>query len=209
MKIGIINNGINNIGSVVGSLNNLGIEYYIIENYQDFSEADKLILPGIGNFKKSKEILDKKKFTEQIKNKVLIEKIPILGICLGMQLLAKKGSEGSTRGFSEGLNLIEGTVENLKKLGSKLILPHIGWNNINKKSNPSIISSIPDETDFYFVHSYAYTKIRKEYIVAEAKYGISFPAIIQNENVWGTQFHPEKSSKAGLEVIKSFVKFRC
>jgi len=207
MKVGIISYGIGNIGSIVGSINNLGINYQIIEEEKQFNNIEKLILPGIGSFKKCKEILDEKKFTKKIIEKVTIEKIPILGICLGMQLLAHLGEEGNINGFSQGLKLIEGKVENLKKIGSTLVLPHIGWNNIKIKNNSPIIKNIPDDTDFYFVHSYAYNNIKENYIIAETIYGISFPVIIQKEHIWGTQFHPEKSSKAGLEIIKNFISY--
>ena len=205
MKIGIINYGIGNINSVVGALNNLGADYIVIEKQNEFDLIDKLILPGIGNFTKCKNILDEKNFTSIIREKVLTEFIPILGICLGMQLLASEGSEGSNNNFVAGLNLIKGKVISLRELGSKLVLPHIGWNNIYIKKKSPIIKNIPEDTDFYFVHNYAYTKIDKKSILAEASYGIKFPAIINNKNIWGTQFHPEKSSKAGMEIIKNFV----
>jgi len=209
MIIGIINYGIGNIGSVIGSINKLGFKYKVIEKETEFDLIDKLILPGIGNFKSCKDILDSKNFTTKIRDKVLLDKVPILGICLGMQLLASYGAEGSENNFSEGLNLIEGKVVSLQHLGSKLILPHIGWNNINLKHKSSIVQSIPNDTDFYFVHSYAYTDIKKSYVIAEASYGVSFPVIINFNNVWGTQFHPEKSSTAGLEIIKNFINNKC
>ena len=205
MQVGIINYGVGNIGSVIGSVNNLGYNYKIIEKETDFETADKLILPGIGNFKKCKEILDEKNFTFKIKESVLVKKKPILGICLGMQLLASSGTEGNNK-LSEGLNLINGKVINLKELGSNLVLPHIGWNNILIKKRSPILKNIPDNTDFYFVHNFAYTELSKVNIIAEASYGINFPVLINNKNVWGTQFHPEKSSKAGVEIIKNFIK---
>ena len=122
-----------------------------------------------------------------------------------MQLLASSGTEGNNK-LSEGLNLINGKVINLKELGSNLVLPHIGWNNILIKNRSPILKNIPDNTDFYFVHNYAYTELSKVNIIAEASYGINFPVLINNKNVWGTQFHPEKSSKAGVEIIKNFIK---
>ena len=205
MKVGIINYGIGNISSVAGSLNNIGVEHIIIKRENEFDLVDKLILPGIGNFKKCKEILDNKNFSSKIKEKVLRDKIPILGICLGMQLLASWGSEGSDEGFVEGLDLINGKVVSLKDLGSNLVLPHIGWNNIKIKNQSNLIKNIPMNTDFYFVHSYAYTQMEKKNIIAIASYGVEFPALINCKNIWGAQFHPEKSSRAGLEIIKNFI----
>ena len=206
MKVGIINYGIGNISSVAGSLNNIGIEHIIIKKENEFDLVDKLILPGIGNFRKCKEILDNKNFSSKIKEKVLKDKIPILGICLGMQLLASWGNEGSDESFVEGLNLIDGKVVSLKDLGSSLVLPHIGWNNIKIKNQSNLIKNIPMNTDFYFVHSYAYTQIEEKNIIAVASYGVEFPALINYKNIWGAQFHPEKSSRAGLEIIKNFIK---
>ncbi len=206
MKVGIINYGIGNISSVAGSLNNIGVEHIIIKRENEFDLVDKLILPGIGNFKKCKEILDNKNFSSKIKEKVLKDKIPILGICLGMQLLASWGNEGSNESFVEGLDLIDGKVVSLKDLGSNLVLPHIGWNNIKIKNQSNLIKNIPMNTDFYFVHSYAYTQIEEKNIIAVASYGVEFPALINYKNIWGAQFHPEKSSRAGLEIIKNFIK---
>ena len=210
MIIGIINYGVGNIGSVIGSINNLGFQYKVIENESEFDAVDRLILPGVGNFKKCKKILDSKNFTSRIKKKVLKDKMPILGICLGMQLLASYGTEGSKdNDFSEGLNLISGNIVSLKRLGSNLVLPHIGWNNIKIKQDNSLIENIPDNTDFYFVHSYAFSNVKENYVIAEASYGVSFPVIVNHKNVWGTQFHPEKSSAAGLEIIKKFISIKC
>ena len=188
MVIGIINYGVGNIGSVIGSINNLGFKYKVIENAEEFDRVDE------------------KNFSQRIKEKVLVEEVPILGICLGMQLLASFGAEGNDdNSFSEGLDLISGNIINLKQLGSNLVLPHVGWNNISINKQTNLIKNIPDNTDFYFVHSYAFSNINQEYIVAEACYGVSFPVVVNYKNVWGTQFHPEKSSVAGLEIIKNFI----
>lgn len=208
MKIGVINYGIGNIGSVIGSLNNLGVDYIVIEKEDHFDLIDKLILPGIGNFTKCKNILDAINFTSIIRKKVLIDSMPILGICLGMQLLASYGNEGSKNELVKGLDLIKGKVISLRELGNKLILPHIGWNNIHIKNKSLIVNNISMDTDFYFVHNYAYTEIDKKNIIAETTYGITFPVLINYKNIWGTQFHPEKSSKAGLEIIKNFIKIK-
>ena len=206
MNIGIINYGVGNINSVVGAIKNLGYKYQVIEKVAEFDQTDKLILPGIGNFKKCIETLNLKGFSKKIKEKVSKDKIPILGICLGMQLLASGGTEGNNSTLSKGLNLIEGKVINLKELGTKSVLPHVGWNNIRIKNSSNILKGIPNNTDFYFVHNFAYHSINDEYIIAETNYDINFPAIIKKKHIWGTQFHPEKSSKWGLKIIKNFLE---
>ena len=206
MNVGIINYGIGNISSVVGAIKNLEYKHQVIEKVTEFDQIDKLILPGIGNFKKCIEILDSKGFTEKLKEKVLKDKIPILGICLGMQLLASWGAEGNDANLSKGLNLIEGKIINLKELGTNKELPHVGWNSISIKNSSNILKGIPNNTDFYFVHNFAYHSINDEYVIAEANYGINFPAVITKEHIWATQFHPEKSSKWGLKIIKNFLE---
>lgn len=206
MNVGIINYGIGNISSVVGAIKNLGYEYHVIERVRDFDQIDKLILPGIGNFKKCMETLNLIGFTKKIKEKVSNDKIPILGICLGMQLLASWGAEGNDATLSNGLDLIEGKIINLKELGTNKKLPHVGWNSISIKNDSNFLKDIPNNTDFYFVHSFAYHSINDEYVIAEANYGINFPAVITKEHIWATQFHPEKSSKWGLKIIKNFLE---
>ena len=206
MNVGIINYGIGNINSVAGAIKNLGYKYQVIEKVTEFDQIDKLILPGIGNFKKSIEILELKGFSKKIKEKVSKKKIPILGICLGMQLLASWGAEGSDATLLKGLNLIEGKVINLKELGTNSVLPHVGWNSIRIKNNSNILKGIPNNTDFFFVHSFAYHSINDKYVIAETNYDINFPAVITKEHIWATQFHPEKSSKAGLIIIKNFLE---
>ena len=210
MKLGIIKYGLGNIGSVYQSLKNIGSSPLIIEDPLEIKKVDKLILPGVGNFTKSKNILDDFGWTDEILDATLNLKKPILGICLGMQLLAEWGYEGflenkNTR--TEGLGLIRGEVVKLKDIGCKERIPHMGWNTVIWNDSPPLLSGIPSSTDFYFVHSYAFIPENKENIIAKADYSVPVTAIVNKENIWGTQFHPEKSSKAGLLIIKNFLEY--
>ena len=123
-----------------------------------------------------------------------------------MQLLAEKGNEGAIPGsYTRGLGLIKGEVINLKNIGIKLKLPHIGWNEVNLLKDDILIRNIPTKTDFYFVHNYVYSQLKSVNVLATANYDKDFPVIVNDLNVWGTQFHPEKSSIAGKILLKNFL----
>lgn len=199
--IGIINFGLGNIGSIINALNKINEKCFLINGISDFQKAEKLILPGVGSFKMGMKMLGERGFDNQIRKTVIHDKKPILGICLGMQLFATSSEED---GLNPGLNLIKAEVKKVKYLNG-FSIPHVGWNKIKQEKKNPIFNDIPDNTDFYFVHSYAFSNINQEYIVAEACYGVSFPVVVNYKNVWGTQFHPEKSSVAGLEIIKNFI----
>ena len=134
-------------------------------------------------------------------NYARLNKIPFLGICLGMQLMGSKGQEG---GICEGLNILPFEVKPFDI--SELRNPHIGWNNVKKNADSKLLHNVPDQSDFYFVHSYHLDQIEKKYITGVCDYGIEFPAVIEYKNIFGTQFHPEKSQKYGLQIIENFIK---
>ena len=208
MNVGIINYGVGNLGSVYRALENLYVDPLLITNPVDVENCDSLILPGVGNFKECKNILDSKGWTTQIKETVLVKKKPILGICLGMQLLADYGYEGilDNNSPTPGLGLISGEVVKMKSFGCKERVPHMGWNSIKITQKSKIVDDIIDDTDFYFVHSYFFSVKNESDIHAFTDYSIIFPAIVGKDNIWGTQFHPEKSSKAGFKVLNNFIK---
>jgi glutamine amidotransferase len=166
-------------------------------------EAEKLILPGVGNFAIAMEWLKSAKLDNVIRHKVINEKAPILGICLGMQLFATFGEEGGGR---EGLNFIRGKTSYHRASQCGLPLPHIGWNDV-KFNGIRIFESIPYNSCFYFVHSYEF--IPTEPVeVAYSNYGVDFVAMVKKENIIGVQFHPEKSQGAGLRLLKNFCEGR-
>tara|TARA_Y100001968_G_scaffold218149_1_gene200825 strand:- start:232 stop:867 length:636 start_codon:yes stop_codon:yes gene_type:complete len=207
MKIGIIKYGLGNIGSVYHSLKSTGLNPIIINKPFEIRNVDRLIFPGVGNFARSKKILDLNGWTEEILNATLILEKPILGICLGMQLLAEWGYEGllaDDESRINGLGLIKGEVVNLKKLGCDERIPHMGWNTVKWSNSYDLLEGIPNKSDFYFVHSYAFVPSNASEIVATVDYSIPVTAVVNRDNIWGTQFHPEKSSKAGLKIMENF-----
>jgi glutamine amidotransferase len=206
MKIGIINFGIGNIHSLSNALNEIKTNYCIIESPSDLYKVDAFILPGVGSFTDSKKRLDENNWTQEIIEQVKFQNKAMLGICLGMQLLADSGTEGHSTTATPGLGLISGNVNHLSTFGCNLRTPHVGWNSINKIKKSSILENLNSGSDFYFVHSYAFTSTNQDHIIATTQYGIDFPVVIQKERIFGVQFHPEKSSKAGFLILKNFIK---
>lgn len=204
MRVAIIDYGMGNLGSVSRALEELGTETFIADRPERLAEADRMILPGVGNFGEGMSRLNGGGWSEQLHRSVADGK-PLLGICLGMQLLVTSGTEGGDTG---GLNFIPGRVQRLDVLGCKERIPHVGWNSIVlRPAALPLFSEIPPATDFYFVHSFAVSEVPVENILAEVNYGVPLVAAIGNGRVFGTQFHPEKSSRAGFRILKSFLDY--
>lgn len=201
MAIVVVDYGMSNLGSISRALEECGADVIISDNPQDLTKAEKIILPGVGAFGDGMKNLNEKGWTKIIREEVLGNKVPILGICLGMQLLAKTGFEG---GKFEGLNLIEGDVIKFKPINNERI-PHVGWNDIIKTQENSLFEGIENNSDFYFVHSYHFQVKNKEDIIAKTLYCGEFVAAVNRENIYGTQFHPEKSIPLGFKVLKNFL----
>ena len=207
MKVGVLDYGVGNLGSVLRALEVLRTTPLLIERAVDAHHADALILPGVGGFAECKRMLDQGRWSEAIRDEVLTYNKPLLGICLGMQLLADYGDEGAEDHEPvRGLGLIPGRVVSLKSLGCKGRIPHVGWNSVSVVGDNPLLDGIPDGTDFYFVHSYAFVPENAEDLVAVTDYGIKVTAAVGRSNVWGTQFHPEKSSRAGFRLLKNFTQ---
>jgi len=207
MKVGIIDYGVGNLGSVVRALEELNVSPILIDRPSDMHAVDCLILPGVGSFTDCKGLLDKNGWTNALKDEVAGNNKPLLGICLGMQLLADLGMEGATdENGTPGLGFIPGQVRSLTSLGCTSHVPHMGWNSITVRKQTHLLSGIPDCTDFYFVHSYAFVPQNPDNVLAVTDYDIPVTAVVGRGNVWGTQFHPEKSSRAGFKVLRNFVE---
>lgn len=197
--ITVINLRIGNIASVSRALKHLNIPHAVTDKPDEVSGAEKIIFPGVGNFSEAVKRMKHLGIDKALTQRVLIDKVPILGICLGMQLFASSGEEG---GVSEGLNFIKGRVAYHRAQGKGLRLPHIGWNDVNFKDF-RIFDSIKNNSCFYFVHSYEFVP-SEPVKAAYSNYGVDFVAALQKEHIIGIQFHPEKSQEAGLMLIKNF-----
>jgi glutamine amidotransferase len=210
MKIGIIDYGVGNLGSVVRALEELRATPILITRALDMHSTDSLILPGVGNFADCSRLLNEGGWSEALTDEVQERGKPLLGICLGMQLLASSSMEGVTESAPDrvaGLGFIPGRVESLRNLGCSLRIPHVGWNGVTRRNSlGGLFDGIPDGTDFYFVHSYAFTPDNSAHILATVDYGITVTAAVRCGHIWGTQFHPEKSSRAGFSLLRNFIK---
>ncbi len=198
--IAIIDYGVGNLFSLSSSLNYLGIDNIVTSNKDVIKNSSHIILPGVGAFKDAYLKLEECDMVNILKEEVKKGK-PLLGICLGMQLLFERSFE---YGEHKGLSLIKGDVVSISKdLNEPLKVPHMGWNSLTFKK-PSSIFKYNKEGDYvYFVHSY-YAKNCSESITAVSNYGIDLTAAVQNNNIFGTQFHPEKSGETGLKMLKAF-----
>src|SRR3990167_387319 len=201
MSIAIIDYEAGNTGSLKYALNESGFESYIAYEPKDLDKASHIIFPGVGSFNKAMHVLRERKLDYSIKKSVLKRKIPILGICLGMHVLATKGIEG---GETQGLDLIPGVVCLLESTQSKIRLPHIGWNETWFENGASLFSSIPSGSDFYFLHSYHFATQDPATIIAKTNYGCAFASVVMKDNIYGVQFHPEKSGRLGRQLLKNF-----
>jgi glutamine amidotransferase len=204
MKIAIIDHQAGNLGNIQKSLKDLGCCSEIISLPVSLAGFDGILLPGVGSFKKAMQSLNNSGLSEIIYKEVSTNKMPILGICLGMQLLC---SEGNESGFIKGLGLLEASVEQFDLSISKERIPHMGWNNTTPRSKSILFKNIPKDADFYFAHSYHVQNSEKFTIAATCNYGYEFPAAIEKDNVFATQFHPEKSQRYGRIVLSNFLDF--
>ena len=203
MKIAIINFNSGNLYSIKKSIKDLGHESFICYDSNELKECDKIILPGVGSFNQAMKYLLKFGFVDAINEAVYKKGLDILGICLGMQLFCKSSNE---QNYSEGLSFVDADVFDLKELGCKLKLPHIGWNNIQFQRQSKIFAGVENNSDFYFVHNFAVKCNDKKLILTTSNYDVEFVSAFQKDNIYAVQFHPEKSSTSGLKIIKNFLE---
>ncbi|MFJ5769662.1 imidazole glycerol phosphate synthase subunit HisH [Psychrobacillus sp. NPDC093180] len=198
--IGIIDYGAGNLHSVLKAIDRLDYQTKLITNPEDHDEAiTKLILPGVGNAKVAMNVLNESGLTSYMKEAVA-KGIPLLGICLGMQLLLETSEEGDV----ECLGLIKGSVPLFKETVEKV--PHMGWNQVQDVQNHFLFQHIPQQTDFYFVHSFYANPTEQKDVLGVTNYGLDFASVIGNEQVMGVQFHPEKSGKYGIQLLDNYCK---
>lgn len=201
----IVDYGLGNVGSVLNMFKRLRINAKISCNKEDIEMADKLILPGVGSFDKGMENLESLGLIQLLSERVLIKKVPILGICLGMQLFTKSSAEGILNGF--GWIDAETKKFSFNTAATNIKIPHMGWNYLKLKKESKLFLNYDElESRFYFVHSYCVHCNNEDDILSETIYGITFTSSIQKENIFATQFHPEKSHKYGLNLLKNFAE---
>jgi glutamine amidotransferase len=200
----IIDYGMGNLRSILNKLQRMDAEVIISSKVEDIEKAEKLILPGVGSFAAGMDNLEKYNLIPILTKKVIEEKVPILGICLGMQLLTKRSEEGN----AEGLEWIDAETKQFEfeRNNIKLKVPHMGWNSIDIRRESPLLKNVPANSTFYFVHSYHVCCNGTNSVVATTNYGYDFTSVIEKENVFGVQFHPEKSHKSGVRLLKNFLE---
>ena len=204
-KVLIIDYNTGNVDSVIKAFKLFENDVIFSSKKEDLDKAEKIILPGQGSYDHAIDELKKKNLFDQIKKKHLFENIPIMGICLGMQILSSLGFENDKK--TNGLDIIPGEVRKMKK--SPNSLPHIGWNEVNFKKDDILFNDIENKQDFYFIHKYSLQpKNLSDILMTVEIQKKEFIASIRNKNIFGTQFHPEKSQKDGLNLLKKIFSYK-
>ncbi|WP_353106629.1 imidazole glycerol phosphate synthase subunit HisH [Acetoanaerobium noterae] len=204
--IAVIDYGVGNVGSIINMLKKIGDTPILAKNASDIKKADKLILPGVGSFDTGMRMLRESGMLDEINNHVTIKEKPLLGICLGMQMLGRQSEEGKLKGLS--YIPFDNVKFNFDSLESKEYkTPHMGWNVVkNTICDDLIVSNIDTIQRYYFVHSYHALCDKEENILMKCKYGYEFAAAVKHNNVYGFQFHPEKSHKFGMTLLENFAR---
>jgi len=202
MNVGIVNYGMANLASVQKAIQTLGYSACVTDDPKHLANCERVILPGVGAFAEGMDRLEAGGWRDAILGTAGAG-TPVLGICLGMQFLADRGDEGGERA---GLGLIPGEIISLRSMECDERVPHAGWNEARTTRVDPLFDGLPNAADFYFVHSYAFRPSRSEDVLATTDYGCDFAAVVRSGRVWGTQFHPEKSSKAGLRLLRNFIE---
>jgi imidazole glycerol-phosphate synthase subunit HisH len=209
MLLTVVDYGVGNLRSIAKSIekanfdNNLSYSIKVSSDVKDIKKSDKIILPGQGSFKACKEGINKiKGLQQELDESVLIKKKPIFGICAGMQLFATTGYEEEK---TKGLNWIPGEVIKLNLDSSKLKIPHMGWNELKVENESKVFKDIINKKHAYFIHSYEFIPEDKKNISVTTSYGKNVIAAVSFENIYGSQFHPEKSQKIGIKILTNFL----
>lgn len=201
--IRIVDYGLGNIQAFLNSYKRLNIEAAVARNADELKDASKLILPGVGAFDHAMELLDRSGMRAELDDMVLHRQVPVLGICVGMQILANSSDEGR----ASGLSWIDGKVRGFKALGrDDLLLPHMGWNDVKPTPGNRLFRQLGTDARFYFLHSYYFECGRPQDVAAISRYGTDFSCAVNAGNIYGVQFHPEKSHRFGTQLLKNFAE---
>ena len=198
----IVDYGMGNLGSVFNMFKKIGVASKITSDLEEIKTATKLLLPGVGSFDKAMQRINDSGIKKVLDYKVLTLETPILGICLGMQLLTNSSEEG----IEKGLGYINASAKKFSFQDNKMKIPHMGWNLVHKSTKSKLTDGFIQESRFYFVHSYYVEVENQENSILKTNYGLEFDSAIQHENVYGAQFHPEKSHKFGMKLLENFSK---
>ncbi|MEO5990245.1 MAG: imidazole glycerol phosphate synthase subunit HisH [Ferruginibacter sp.] len=202
-NIVVIDYGMGNIGSVCNMFKHIGVSVTVSSDMKTIANAEKLVLPGVGHFDRAMDNINSLGIFNLIRDKSIIHKTPILGICLGMQIMCESSEEGSL----PGLSLIKGEIRKFKFADElKLKIPHMGWDTIEINKKSDILCNLDNNSRFYFVHSYFVSCENSSDILTYTNYGDKFVSSFQVENIIGVQFHPEKSHKFGMNLFKNFIE---
>jgi glutamine amidotransferase len=192
-----------NLNSVKKAFDRINLDALISSNSEKILNAKKIVLPGVGHFAKAMSNLKEMNLLNALNEAVLTKKTPILGICLGMELMAKKSEEGNVAGLGWiNAEIVRFDVSN----NLKYKIPHMGWNKINIKKNSPLMSGITESSEFYFAHSYHIKTFDESDVLNESEYDYAFVSAIAKDNIFGVQYHPEKSHDAGFQLLKNFVE---
>jgi glutamine amidotransferase len=200
--IGIVGYGVGNVRSVLNALDNVEAEAKVVDDPKGLADCDKILLPGVGEFAPAMEKLNTLGFREALDEAVLGRGVPLLGICLGMQLLADRSTEF---GEHRGLGYMPGVVKEIP-VPENLRLPHIGWNDLDVRKDCVLTAGLSGDTSCYFVHSFALVPEDPDHVVATTDYGGPVVAVVAGKNIFGTQFHPEKSQDNGAKILSAFAR---
>lgn len=200
--VALVDYGIGNVDSVRRALQECGAEVVLTAERDEFEKASAIVLPGVGAFGDGMKHLRERGLVEVLTEQVLEKKVPFLGVCLGMQMLAGKGFENET---SSGLGWLDADCVRLEPKTADDRIPHIGWNEVLHDGRSPLFKDLPSGKDFYFVHSYALKCRRPAEVLATTPYSGGFACAVGRDNIWGVQFHPEKSQKAGFQLLRNFL----
>jgi glutamine amidotransferase len=199
--IGIIDYGVGNIKAFANIYKNFDMPFKIVKNSEDFEDITKIILPGVGSFDHAMQCLQNSGMREKLDELVLDKKLPVIGICVGLQMLAESSEEGECK----GLGWIKGHVKKFDKAHiNNDPLPHMGWNNLNIVKDNKLFKKLEEKPRFYFLHSYYFECLNKNDVIASSSYGIEFECMVNHDNIYGIQCHPEKSHHNGMQILKNF-----
>ncbi|MSR86570.1 imidazole glycerol phosphate synthase subunit HisH [Candidatus Peribacteria bacterium] len=201
MRVAIVDHGLCNIDSITRAVQECGADSFITDNPKDLEDVGRIILPGVGAFPDAMRNIRARGLDVALKSLVIDKKMPMLGICLGMQMLATRGFEGEE---TPGLGFINAEVHKLEPQAGERI-PHVGWDEVSYPRESKLFAGIPSNKDFYFVHSYHVVPADPSEAIGVCAYAGGFCAALQHGNIYATQFHPEKSQKFGFHVLKNFL----